>query len=269
MSECLYKYFILNEQAKNCDQFDDRLLSSGKSLYEVIRIIDGKPLFLQRHLERLENSARLINVELWLTKDEIKEKLEQLIEKNDITIGNTKLVFNVNNNMFLAYFVKHNYPFKDDYKNGVKTIFYHGERENPNAKVINMGFRESVDKEIREKSAYEAILVDRNGFITEGSKSNIFMIKDGKVITSPLEDVLPGITRNVIIEVCRKVGFEVLEESVHYNNVKDLDALFISGTSPEVLPISRVEDVDFNSSQNEFVLKIMDGYNEAKRTMLG
>jgi Branched-chain amino acid aminotransferase/4-amino-4-deoxychorismate lyase len=267
LSECLYKYFILNDQAKNCNEFDDGLLSDGKSLYEVIRIIDRKPLFLQRHLERLENSARLINVELWFTKDEIKEKLEQLIEENNITIGNIKFVFNVDNNIFLAYFVKHHYPSKDDYKNGVKTIFYHGERKNPNAKIINMGFREAVDKEIRDKNAYEAILVDRNGFITEGSKSNIFMIRDRKVITSPLEDVLPGITRNVIIEVCRKMGLEVLEEKVHYEDVKDLDGLFISGTSPEVLPISKVENVEFNSSQNEFVLKIMDGYKEARQAL--
>lgn len=267
MSECLHKYFIINDQKKNCNEFDDSLLKNGKSLYEVLRIIDGKPLFLQRHLERLENSAKLISVELWLTEDEIKEKIKQLIDENNITTGNIKFVFNVDNDIFLAYFIKHHYPSEEDYKNGVKTIFYHGERKNPNAKIINIGFREAVDKEIKEKNAYEAILVDRNGFITEGSKSNIFMIKDRKVITSPLEAVLPGITRNVIIEVCRKMGLEVLEEKVHYKDVKNLDALFISGTSPEVLPISKVEDLKFNSSQNEFVLKIMDGYNETKRSL--
>ena len=97
--------------------------------------------------------------------------------------------------------------------------------------------------------------------ITEGSKSNIFMIKDKKVITSPLEAVLPGITRNVIIEVCREMSLEVVEEKVHYRDVKDLDALFISGTSPKVLPISKVDDMEFNSSHNEVVMRIMDGYD--------
>lgn len=265
MSECLHKYFILNDQVKNCYEFDDSLLKDGKSLYEVIRIIEGKPLFLQKHLERLENSARLINVELWITEDEIKEKIKQLIEENNINIGNVKLVFNVDNKRFLTYFIKHHYPSQDEYKNGVKTIFYYGERQNPNAKIVNMDFRERVDKEIDAKDAYEAILVDRNGFITEGSKSNVFMIKDRKVITSPLEAVLPGITRNVIIEVCQKMGLEVLEKRVEHKDVKDLDALFISGTSPEVLPISKVDDMNFNSSQNDVVLKIMDGYNEAKK----
>lgn len=267
MSECLYKYFILNDQVKDCSEFDDSFLRKGKALYEVIRIIEGRPLFLQRHLDRLENSAKLVGVELWITKDEIKEKIKQLVEENNIAIGNIKFVFNVDNKAFLAYFIKHHYPSKDDYENGVKTIFYHGERKNPNAKIINMDFRELVEKEIKEKKAYEAILVDRNGFITEGSKSNIFMIKDGKTITSPLEDVLPGITRSVIVELCRNMGLEVLEEKVHYKDINNIDALFISGTSPEVLPISKVEDMNFNSSRNEFVLKIMDGYNEAKRSL--
>lgn len=267
MSECLYKYFILNDQVKDCSEFDDNFLRKGKALYEVIRIIDGRPLFLERHFNRLENSSKLIGVELWITKDETKEKIKQLIKENNITMGNIKFVFNVDNKIFLAYFIKYHYPSKDDYENGVRTIFYHGERKNPNAKIINMDFRELVDKEIKEKKAYEAILVDRNGFITEGSKSNIFMIKDGKVITSPVEAVLPGITRNVIVEVCRDMGLEVLEEKVHYKDINNIDAIFISGTSPEVLPISKVEDMNFNSSRNEFVLKIMDGYNEAKRSL--
>lgn len=268
MSECLHQYFVFNDEVKSCNEFDDDLLKSGKSLYEVIRIIEGKELFLQRHLERLNSSAKLTNTELWIAEDDIKEKIKKLIEKNNINIGNIKLVFNVDRKMFLAYFIKYHYPSKEDYEKGVKAIFYHGERENPNAKIVNMDFRDRVDKEIREKNVYEAILVDRNGFITEGSKSNVFMIEEGKVITSPLENVLPGITRNVIIEVCRKMGIEVLEKKIHYKDVKDLEGLFISGTSPEVLPISEVEDMKFNSSQNEIIFRIMNGYNEAKKNLL-
>ena len=164
MGECLNKYFILNNKIRNCNEFDDNLLSKGKSLYEVIRIIDGNPLFLQRHLERLKNSAELSNVMLWFNESEIKEKLTKLIKENNISIGNVKFVFNFDkDNTFLAYFVKHHYPSEEDYKNGVKTIFYHGERKNPNAKVINMSFKVAVDKEIKDKNGYEAILVDRNG----------------------------------------------------------------------------------------------------------
>lgn len=263
MSECINKYFLYNNEITNCEEFNDKLLSQGKSLYEVMRIIDGKPLFLQKHLERLKNSAKITNQQLWLTIDEIKEKIVQLIKVNEVNIGNLKVIFNFDEkNTFAAYFVKHNYPEEKDYINGVKTILYHGERKNPNAKVVNMDFRRLVDKEIKEKKAFEAILVDRNGYITEGSKSNIFMIKGEKVMTCPLEDVLPGITRNTIIEICRQIGFEVSEEKLDYRNIRDLDALFISGTSPKVLPISEVDNIKFESSKNEIILKIMKSYDK-------
>jgi branched-chain amino acid aminotransferase len=178
-------------------------------------------------------------------------------------MGNVKLVFNFNeNNIFLAYFVKHHYPSEEEYENGVKTIFYHGERKNPNAKIINMEFRTAVDKEIIEKKAYEAILVDRNGYITEGSKSNIFMVKGKTIITSPLEGVLPGVTRSVIIELCKKLSLKVEEKRIYYRDITDLDGLFISGTSPKVLPINEVESIKFNSSHSEIIMKIMDEYDK-------
>ncbi|EDU36097.1 aminotransferase class IV [Clostridium sporogenes] len=264
--ECFNEFFIENEKIKERGSFEESFLKEGKSLYEVIRIIDGAPLFLKSHLERFYNSAKLEGLNLWLDEEEIKENINRLIEINKVSIGNIKLVFNFNkgkNNNFLCYFLKHNYPEDIEYKRGVKTILYHGERENPNAKVINMDFRKIVGEKIKEEKAYEAILVDRNGYITEGSKSNIFMIKDGKVITAPIEKVLPGITRQNIIDVCKNLNLKVGEEKVHYKEIYKLEGLFISGTSPKVLPIKSVDEIEFKSSENKLILSIMEGYNKA------
>ncbi|EPY2271693.1 aminotransferase class IV [Clostridium sporogenes] len=264
--ECFNEFFIENEKIKERDSFEESFLKEGKSLYEVIRIIDRAPLFLKSHLERFYNSAKLEGLNLWLDEEEIKEKINRLIEINKVSIGNIKLVFNFNkrkNNNFLCYFLKHNYPEDIEYKRGVKTILYHGERENPNAKVINMDFRKIVGEKIKEEKAYEAILVDRNGYITEGSKSNIFMIKDGKVITAPIEKVLPGITRQNIIDVCKNLNLKVEEEKVHYKDIGKLEGLFISGTSPKVLPIKSVDEIEFKSSENKLILSIIEVYNKA------
>ncbi|EPY6470956.1 aminotransferase class IV [Clostridium sporogenes] len=264
--ECFNEFFIENEKIKERDSFEESFLKEGKSLYEVIRIIDRAPLFLKSHLERFYNSAKLEGLNLWLDEEEIKEKINRLIEINKVSIGNIKLVFNFNkrkNNNFLCYFLKHNYPEDIEYKRGVKTILYHGERKNPNAKVINMDFRKIVGEKIKEEKAYEAILVDRNGYITEGSKSNIFMIKDGKVITAPIEKVLPGITRQNIIDVCKNLNLKVEEEKVHYKDIGKLEGLFISGTSPKVLPIKSVDEIEFKSSENKLILSIIEGYNKA------
>ncbi|MDS1002923.1 aminotransferase class IV [Clostridium sporogenes] len=264
--ECFNKFFIDNSEVKETSFFKENWLKEGKSLYEVIRIIDGAPLFLKSHLERFYNSAELENLDLWLNEDEIKENIDKLIEMNEVSIGNIKLVFNFNenkDNKFLCYFLKHNYPADIEYKKGVKTILYHGERENPNAKVINMDFRKIVGEKIKEEKAYEAILVDRNGYITEGSKSNIFMIKDNKVITAPIEKVLPGITRQNIIDVCKNLNLKIEEEKVHYKDIDKLEGLFISGTSPKVLPIKYVDKIEFKSSENRLIQNIIKGYDKA------
>lgn len=269
MSECFNKYFIYNSEIKKCEDFDENILYKGKSLYEVVRIIDGKPLFINKHLERIENSSKISKLDLWLSKEEIKEKIMQLIDRNCINLGNVKILFNFRENLlkkeekktFICYFVKHHYPKLEDYQNGVNTILYHGERKNPNAKIINMSFRVKVDKEIANKNAFEAILVDRNNYITEGSKSNIFMVKNANVMTAPLQGVLPGITRDIIINLCKNLQLNVTEEKIDYRNLKNLDALFISGTSPKVLPIKSVDNMNFNSADNEIVVKIMKAYD--------
>lgn len=263
MSECVNKYYVHNNDIKSCEQFENNFLEGGKALYEVIRIIDGKPLFLYKHLSRLENSCKITNLKIWFSRDQIRDKICKLIESNNVSIGNIKIVFKFDDvNSFYAYFVKHHYPSDEDYKNGVSTILYHGERENPNAKVINIDFRAAVNKDIKEKNVYEAILVNKKGYITEGSKSNIFMIKGNNVITAPLIEVLPGITRGVIMELCSEIGYQVMEKNVDYKDVKDLDGLFISGTSPKVLPISKVDDIEFDSANNKVILEIMTKYNE-------
>lgn len=263
MSECVNKLFLRDFKELSTNDFDEALITKGTSIYEVIRVVDGVPLFLERHLERLKKSANIVNLKLWLTDDEVREQIRRLIKLNGIEDGNAKIVFNYNSkNSFLVYFLAHHYPKDDQYLNGVPTIIYHGERSNPNAKIINQNFRHEVEKKISESEVYEAILVDNNGCITEGSKSNIFMVKNNSVITAPIETVLPGITRQVIMEICKNLDIELKEQKIKEIEIKTLDALFITGTSPKVLPISKVDSLNFKSSANSIVLSIMRAYNK-------
>lgn len=265
MEDISYReFYIENDEIKQKNSFNSEFLALGKSLYEVIRIEEGVPLFLEKNLKRLNNSAKITNLVLPITSEEIRIRLNKLIKVNDAKIGNIKTVFNFFNNQcnFYAYFLKHNYPTNEQYINGVDTIFYHGERINPNAKIVNTGFRAEVEKKIREANAYEAILVDRNGNITEGSRSNIFMVKDKIVYTAPLEDVLPGTTRDSIIEVALKCGYKFIEKRINYKDAAEMDGMFISGTLSKVLPIRKIGDIQLNSSQNEVIRNIMEKYDE-------
>ncbi len=231
-----------------------------KVIYEVLRVIDRKPIFLESHLKRMKNSFDLINEEFPLSYDNISEEIDELIANENKHEGNIKITFGINEKKLRVFFVEHSYPSDEMYINGVHTILYFGERENPNAKIINDTFRETVNKEIKDKNAYEAILVDSSGYITEGSRSNIFMVKGNKLLTSPVKSVLPGVTRGEIIDIANKAGIEVDEVECKYSDIHKLDGMFISGTSPKILPIRTANRISFNVD-NSIIRKLMKEYD--------
>ena len=270
--DAVKNFYISNGEIKKTKEWTDE--PNGKVIYEVIRIINGKPLFYEEHYERMKNSFKLSNVEFKITEEELKEEIpeleivayekediDKLVKANDLEIGNIKLTYNTTSKELRGFFIKHSYPTEEMYKDGVSTIIYFGERENPNAKVINQSFRDAVNNEIKKKDAYEAILIDRNGFITEGSRSNIFMIRDRKLYTSKVEAVLSGVTRTEIIKMAKNNGIEVIEGNVNYKNIKMFEGLFISGTSPKILPINKVDDIEFDVN-NEFLRELMKKFDE-------
>lgn len=256
MENCIqgyYQYFIKNDEAYTAEEFQDFYKVEGKCIYEVLRVINSKPLFLKEHLLRLEKSLSLAGENSPVDLKTLKQYVNQLISLNRVNNGNIKIVINQGN--LYIFSITAYYPTEEMYKEGVKTILYFGERTNPNAKVVDNSFREKVTKEISDREAFEAILINNQGFVTEGSKSNIFMIKGTMVYTAPAEGVLLGITREKIIEACKALNLTVEEKEVTHEEIKDLDGLFISGTSPKVLPINEVEGV---IKFNEIYSKIYD-----------
>lgn len=263
MNEVFGNSFIINDNVEKEDKFDEKFLKEGKSIYEVLKVLDGVPLFLERHISRLNNSGILSKNEIWLSFEEIKASVLKLIEINKFEIGNVKLIFNFNGDEknFLAYFIKHSYPSKGDYENGVETILYCGERENPNAKIINYNFKQAVEEKIKISGVYEAILVNNNGYITEGSRSNMFIVKDDVLYTAPILDVLPGITRGVVLEICKKLNIKIIEKCYIANEISSIDGIFLTGTSPNALPIKMIDNFIINSTKNEIIKKIMKEFD--------
>ena len=87
------------------------------------------------------------------------------------------------------------------------------------------------------------------------------MIKGNEVLTAPIQDVLPGVTRDRIIELLKKLNIKVFEKNVNYNDILKMDALFITGTSPKVLPISKVNEIKFSSITNPILIRTIVEYN--------
>lgn len=146
-------FFLLNGNILPASEFQQDKTTLYPSFYEVIRVIDGVPLFFEEHIQRLVKSLELLNYKLPYDEKTIKDQIHQLIEVNKCYEYNVKIVINgldgENHNLFV-YFITSNYPREEQYKKGVHTILYEGERENPNAKVVAKSFRDQVNKKLKK-----------------------------------------------------------------------------------------------------------------------
>jgi len=263
MKECLHRKFILDGEIVDCERFNPSLINKGTSIYEVVRTINGKVLFARDHLLRLEQSARLAGQDIWHTLDSLQVMISHLPALNGIMDGNIKLVYNYNpdrHNTFLAYFVTHHYPDNEQYKKGVSLHTYCFTRTDPHKKVWRPEHRALVRKYITEHNLYEVLLTDELNRVTEASKANIFFISGDEVLTPPLELVLPGITRKYILEICNNLGIPLKEEVIYLDQLTSFDAAFITGTSPKVLPVARLNDCSFNVNQR-ILRRLMNEYD--------
>lgn len=235
------------------------------TLYEVIRVISGVPLFLERHLDRLEASARLVGSTVGPISGEIGNSIRELIKANGSPDKNIKIiVYNLNKSTpdYMVYFIHSSYPTAEDYRKGIHTILLKEERSNPNAKIVNTGYKDRVASALSEAGAYEALLVNRENEVTEGSRSNVFFVKSGVVYTAPKGSVLIGITRVCIFELCKKLGIEIVEKPISASALTEMDGAFMTGTSPKLLPISSIDDMHFNSPDDPVIKALMKGYDD-------
>lgn len=102
-------------------------------------------------------------------------------------------------------------------------------------------------------------MINRNGYITEGSRSNIFFIKDKTIYTTPAGLVLPGITRQKVLNICKSIGHNVIEKMIHYKELKNFESLFLTGTTRKILPVRSVDEMVF-SAENKLMQRISDEY---------
>jgi branched-chain amino acid aminotransferase len=248
MNECYGNKFILNSALQQADQFDNSLVYDGDSVYEVIRMVKGSPVFFYDHMERLATSTKLQKKKMLADAERLKKDIISLTKSDRKKEANLKIVFNYNNESqnYLVYFIEPIYPTEDQYKKGVKGILFYAERKDPGSKVINHKLRSSIYHKLILDGGYEALLVNEKGEITEGSRSNIFFLRDDRLVTAPDSMVLSGITRKHILDICNEQNIEVKMDCVMSEKITDYEAVFMTGTSPMVLPFSCIDDKKFN-----------------------
>lgn len=266
MNNCLMSYYIVNNDVISTCDFIPKNIFEGKIFYEVIRVINAKPLFLSDHITRFFSSISLSGSNILLSSKDIAFKIKSLIEYNNLIDGNIRFQINISKKeTFTAWISPFSYPDKSLYETGISLNTINIQRINPNQKQNNNSYKETVNTFITNSNCYEALLVNDDNTITEGSKSNIFFVNDNCIFTPPSKSVLPGITRQKVIEICKNNALTVYEEEIKKSDIKNFDAAFITGTSPKVLPAYKIDDIALNPS-NKTILLISSNYNNSIQT---
>lgn len=233
-------------------------------VYEVFRVEGKKPLFIADHLQRLERSLATAGKQLPIEISIFKELLDWLLICNPITDANIRVSL-LPDGTFQAGFVRSRYPDAHMYATGVATMLINRERTNPSAKVYQQNMRQEAEKVQREKSVYETILVNHNNEITEGSRSNIFFVNNNTLITAPDNTVLQGIMRSKVIDCARNCNIAVYYRAVKTQDIENMDAAFITGTSPRILPIKSIDErlFDINNQVMRQLMRELDSLIKA------
>ena len=223
-------------------------ISGELSFYEVIRTRDGVPLFFEEHMKRLANGiATRYHLDHDIA-DRVAEGFDAIVRKESFPEMNIRVTVTFTGGEYSLHicYIPSSYPNEEMIREGARLILFTAERVDPGVKILNQSLRMKVNSELQQRNAYEALLVNREGLITEGSRSNVFFIKDeGLIVTPPDSMVLSGITREKVIGLSRSEGLNLMFMSVAVADLPGYRSLFITGTSPMVLGVQSVEDHHF------------------------
>lgn len=232
------------------------------AVYDSVKIIKGKKFFPYFHVERLINSAKIIQLEHDFKKQDIMNWMDLLIEKNNLQDAIIRFLLlgaaspEEKPQLFLfplgVTFYNEKY-----YKKGIKVITFRGERVMPQSKSKDLFLNFIALREASKHNAQDALLIDSEGYIREGTRTNFFAVKQGKLYTAPLSDVVGGITRKIVIKIAKQNKIEVIERKIHNNELKDFDEFFITSTSMNILPVNQINDYILDENASVLTKKII------------
>ena len=230
----------------------------GDGVFEGIRAYNGRVFRLQEHLDRLYDSARTIDLKVPVPKEEMAGIILEVLRRNKLTNGYIRpLVTRGVGDLGLdprkcpiasviVIAVEWGAMYGDLYEKGLKAITVSVRRNPaealpPNVKSLNYLNNILGKIEANYKGGDEAIFFDTNGYMSEGSGDNIFIVKNGVIFTPPTLNNLRGITRAVVLEIAKSHGLTLVEQNLGYYDMYSADEVFVTGTAAEVAPIVLID----------------------------
>ncbi len=235
----------------------------GDGIYETMRVYDGVIFMLDEHIERLYRSASLIGLNIPKKISDIKISIYETLRANSLYNAYVRLTVSRGPGpigldpdlckeptfVVIAQDFK-NYP-KSYYEDGIKLIISSVRRNyrealNPQIKSLNFLNNILAKIEAKQADAYEAIMLNVNGHLTEGTISNVFFVKDGILCTPSVDcGILDGITRGIVLDLAAKNGIEVKEGQFISDDIYKSSEVFITNSTMEVMPCRAIDKREY------------------------
>ena len=250
----------------------DIVVLRGFGVFDSLITYNKRPFKLKEHVERLQNSAKHIGLEIKPSKEEICRITEETIKRNThhdeskirivYTGGISSDGVTPDGNGSLIVMVTPRRKLPDHwYKDGAKIITVDIERTLPSAKSTTYLSGIYALAQARPQNAIESVYVDRHDRVLEGTTTNFFMFRDNKLITAG-KDILPGITRSVILELADG-KFEVEIRDIDRGEIISADEIFITASNKELVPVVKVNDLTIgNGKPGPQTLKVMQLFRD-------
>lgn len=256
----------------------DRSYLYGEGVFETIRAYNGSPAFPDMHYHRLKTNCEKLNIEMPVDEYAFEHVITKTINANKLKEAFVRVTISpVGISIGLAKpakvttnFVVIVKPFKprptEVYQNGAKIVIvesiYSDGPELAEIKSTNYLTKIIARQEVVDKKADEGVFLNRDGFVVEGTASNIFVVKKNIIYTPPLSDgCLPGITRFVTMGLAEELNVSCKETSFDVNELKFADEIFLTGSTSEILPIKEIVGVvKLDIAPGQITKRLMKAY---------
>jgi branched-chain amino acid aminotransferase len=232
--------------------FRDLAIQRGYGVFDFFRVEQGRPVFLEEHLDRFHFSAAQMHLRIPFQKEELKEVIDTLIRKNQMEKGGIRLTLTGGNSPDGYQPATPNLVISpqsftpvtaEQLSTGIRLMTYTHQRQLPHVKSIDYMMAIWLQPLLREKQV-DDILYHQNGWISECPRSNFFLVTGTETIATPSLGILKGITRSKILEACGS-HFTIEERPVHIAECKTAQEAFISSTTKTVLGVRQLDEYQF------------------------
>ena len=259
-------------------------LHYGTGVFEGVRAYktkNGPAIFrLTDHTNRLFDAASKISINIPFSESELNEAQCDTLSKNNLEEGYIRPIVYLGNeglglrakdlsiNVAIAAWEWPSYMDPKAKENGISVMkSSHLQYENPlhsGNKIIGTYFSNTMAlHEALDNGADEAVMLDKNGFISEGSGENIFIVKNNNIFTPTTNHCLNGITRQSVIQIAKDLDFSIHEKNLEYDDLLNADEAFFTGTAVEITPISKLDNnLISNGSRGEITQRLQEKFQE-------